>query len=603
MMMSLISENKIRLRFVAPSVCIGMGHYKSKAFFTCCLVFLLALGCKSESSGGDGTPTVTKHTLTIAKPGNGTVVGDKGDINCGNGGDICKVNFDEGSQVTLTATAAIGYAPGTWGDACANVTDAGAKCTVTMDTDKTVSKVFLRDLSVAPVLSYSSSENQLNWAADSRFTYTLESRELCMASSSWSMVAGTITSPHTLSSEDNGYFRLKACLDADCSPWSDEVGTLGTKGVNKFYGGDGSRGDPFLVGDYDGLKAINNNLAGYYRLIADIDASPSTSENGGKGFLPIGSTGGFTGSLDGCDNKVTGLRINRPTADYGGLFGYTNGGNIRDLGLEGADIDGGQFAGGLVGLMAGASIISRVYATGGDIAGNSATAYTSTGGLVGIMTHTSRISQSYASLSVSSNSTNAGAYSGGLVGSMNNTSSVHDSYATGDVRATTAIEDEQAASGGLVGSMNDTSSIRNSYATGNVSSQSSGTGSTDADSGGLVGSIVDNSSITYSYATGTPTASGASTNSAKGLIGRKPNRPGPTINNNYSKTANDGLAGITVQAGDWIRDSLNEMTTLHWNQEDPDGDGTWTDLAEPIWGQLGRAGVFPCLLGVTANCS
>ena len=73
-------------------------------------------------------------------PLNGTVTGTVGTatvIDCGLG---CSAAVSNGSTVTLTASAAIGYAFSAWGGACAATT--GTACSVSMDADKTVSATF-----------------------------------------------------------------------------------------------------------------------------------------------------------------------------------------------------------------------------------------------------------------------------------------------------------------------------------------------------------------------------------------------------------------------------------------------------------------------------
>ena len=91
-----------------------------------------------RGGGGGGG----KHTLTITKPTNGNITSEPDGIDCESKTDTCQAEFEKDTEVTLTAEADTGYAPGAWGDACASVTEAGASCTVKMDTDKTVSKVF-----------------------------------------------------------------------------------------------------------------------------------------------------------------------------------------------------------------------------------------------------------------------------------------------------------------------------------------------------------------------------------------------------------------------------------------------------------------------------
>jgi len=62
----------------------------------------------------------------------------------------------------------------------------------------------------------------------------------------------------------------------------------------------------------------------YFIQTADIDASSTSTWDSNQGFSPIGNlTSQFSGSYDGQRNKIIGLNINRPSANYVALFGYT----------------------------------------------------------------------------------------------------------------------------------------------------------------------------------------------------------------------------------------------------------------------------------------
>ena len=165
---------------------------------------------------------------------------------------------------------------------------------------------------------------------------------------------------------------------------------------------------------------------------------------------PIGNNGSssrrFRGNFDGNNNAVQNITINS-TASYNGLFGYANGGSIKNLGVENCNITGGGYTGGLIGQSS--SIISNCYTTG-------------------IVNGT-------------------GTYVGGLV--ENSNSSISNCYSTGNVTGIGCV-------GGLTGSSSD--DITNCYATGNVN----GTGNYV---GGLVGS---SSLVTNCYATGDVTGTG-----------------------------------------------------------------------------------------------
>lgn len=94
------------------------------------------------------------------------------------------------------------------------------------------------------------------------------------------------------------------------------------------------------------LQNIKNNPAGDYKLVADIDLS-------GIAWEPIP---GFSGTLDGQGHIIKNLRYNSESTDKVGLFSYTEGATIQDLGIVGANIVGnantaaiaGQAKGGLI---------------------------------------------------------------------------------------------------------------------------------------------------------------------------------------------------------------------------------------------------------------
>ena len=105
-------------------------------------------------------------------------------------------------------------------------------------------------------------------------------------------------------------------------------------------GADGSTTGTDLQGMY-GAPSIK------YALGADIDASATAPWDGGQGFKPVGyesatpNTTRFSGQFHGLGHRITGLTINRPTADYVGLFGSAvNNGDIRDVTLSGGSVTG-----------------------------------------------------------------------------------------------------------------------------------------------------------------------------------------------------------------------------------------------------------------------
>ncbi len=239
-----------------------------------------------------------------------------------------------------------------------------------------------------------------------------------------------------------------------------------------------------LVNNVNQLQAIETNPSAGYALGRDIDASATAGWNGGAGFNPIGKDGDgteyFTGKFDGLGHTITGLTINRPGADYVGLFGVAVNARIRDVGLIGGSVTG-NFA---VGMLVGTNF--------GDVSGSFATGTVSgaqaVGGLVG--SNNFNLTRSYATGTVT------GADSvGGLVG--DNTGTVTQSYAGGGAIGGTNV-------GGLVG-YNAGGTLERVYAIGVA------TGSGNV--GGLVG--LNEGTVSQAHASGAVLSAGT----AGGLVG------------------------------------------------------------------------------------
>jgi filamentous hemagglutinin family protein len=182
------------------------------------------------------------------------------------------------------------------------------------------------------------------------------------------------------------------------------------------------------------LQGMSGSLSGRYALGSNIDASATSSWNAAAGFLPVGdATNKFTGIFDGLGHTITGTTINRPSIDYVGLFGYTNGAAISNVGLVGGSVTGNSNVGGLAGVNDGT--IRNSYNTG-SVSGSDIV-----GGLVG-MNYSGAISNSYATGSVTSLG-NSG-WVGGLVG-YNMVGTISNSYSVGTVNGAGGL------AGGLVG--------------------------------------------------------------------------------------------------------------------------------------------------------
>ena len=339
--------------------------------------------------------------------------------------------------------------------------------------------------------------------------------------------------------------------------------TLGSDGSPLNYTVINSLGAAGSVSGSD-LQGMNGTLGGYFALGSNLNASATSSWNGGAGFTPIGSTVNnklFTGRFDGLGHTISDLTIHQAASPNIGLFGITHGVTIiQNIGLLSGTTIGAAGTGGLVGNN-DAGLINNSYnmgsvngaaGTGGLVGSNGAgsiinsyssstvTGKAGTGGLVG-SNLSGVLSNDYATGNVKGD-----AGTGGLLGSSTNiTGSVSYSYATGIVDGTGSqnlVGIGGAGVGGLVGSMG-TGSIDNSYATGNIYGA--------AGSGGLVGSITGN--IRDSYATGNIYGAAGTGGVAGSITGN--------ITNSYATGAVVGAAGSGGLAGSSTGNITNSYAT------------------------------------------
>jgi len=84
-----------------------------------------------------GASFVARHTLTVTKTGSGLVSSDVGAISCG---ATCTDDYDEGTRVTLTASAPPGSRFAGWSGACSGTANT---CTVTMSEARNANATFV----------------------------------------------------------------------------------------------------------------------------------------------------------------------------------------------------------------------------------------------------------------------------------------------------------------------------------------------------------------------------------------------------------------------------------------------------------------------------
>ncbi len=255
--------------------------------------------------------------------------------------------------------------------------------------------------------------------------------------------------------------------------WEDRPG--GLISTPSYGGGSGEPNDPYLVYTAEQLNSIGLVLCdsdAHFKLMADIDLSWYTGSS--FNIIGMGWRNAFTGVFDGDGHTISNFTYISPDGNYIGLFGYVEGGEIRDLGLIDAYIFAGtgDYIGALVGYLGGRRDrywnVSGCYAEGGVIAGVGSYI----GGLVGA-TRAGRVSMCYSTAYVL-----GGDSVGGVVGYNGQQhhkylGQVYNCYSTGRVLGSTGV-------GGLVG--DNEGEIYNCYSAGSVSG--------DANAGGLIGAGV-----------------------------------------------------------------------------------------------------------------
>ena len=252
--------------------------------------------------------------------------------------------------------------------------------------------------------------------------------------------------------------------------------------------GAGTVGSPYRIATCAQLSEIDNDLSANYVLVANIDCA-------GGSFAALAGGADFTGTLNGNSHTIKNLNITG-----NGLFNQVTGATIKNLYLQSGSISGSVYAGSIIGIDHGATLINvhSALTIVGDVYA---------GGLVGL---------SYNDLSISNSSYSGlmtgSVFSGGLVGLIYDTGTnlITDSYFDGTytlVGQTLPVSSPSYSNGGIVGLMYG-GTIANSYVAGNIN--------------------YDNSAETVG-----------------GLVGLTNNG---VFNNNFSSVAINGVSGVRIGA-------------------------------------------------------
>lgn len=378
-------------------------------------------------------------------------------------------------------------------------------------------------------------------------------------------------------------------------------------------------GDATVIGSQEAFDALfadggsREALAGNYTLKTNISVS-----------TPIGnSTTPFTGTFDGDGHTIT---LNITGDDYQALFGYLNGGTVKNLTVAGS-VSGRSYVAGVV-----------AYNNGGRVENchNKATIRSTDGNIVGgIVSYNSGGTVTECSNSGEINVTGvtaAGAYTGGIVGyATNGTVIISNCWNSGNINVKNGNTDQSkaASTGGIVGalepSQNQSASVISCYNTGDITSTGPAAGgvigynirSTISDCyntgritgydnsnfnsriGGIMGhNGTTSSTISRCYNIGTVTNTNTS-GEVGAIVGYKNNTPA-AVSNCYWETGtagqaigNDDSAGTSVESVTEERLASGEIAWLLRNNAED----------KSVWGQRLSGDKRPMLIGVPGDAN
>ncbi|MCD7736826.1 MAG: Ig-like domain-containing protein [Lachnospiraceae bacterium] len=185
-------------------------------------------------------------------------------------------------------------------------------------------------------------------------------------------------------------------------------------------------------------------------LLCDIDLNVTTDTHTNTLWTPIGDyyTSQYSGTFDGSGYTVSGLYIHNTSGYYQGLFGYVNGGTVKNVTVDG-NVTGAYSVGGIVGQVTnGGTITGCVNHADVTAIGNRV------GGIVGYSDGTISNCANTGALSGG----DAYGYVGGIAGSLNTTNGGASScYSVGTVSG------DGTYIGGIAGYLGENATMDNCY--------------------------------------------------------------------------------------------------------------------------------------------
>jgi hypothetical protein len=224
------------------------------------------------------------------------------------------------------------------------------------------------------------------------------------------------------------------------------IGLLVSISALAYSGGSGTEQNPYLISSKADMEQLSSYVNGgqaysgiYFKLTQDLTGITTMAGNSNSRY--------FSGIFDG-DGHTLEVNISS-TGSYAGVFGYTDGATIKNLGVEGSVTRPAQardaFVGGICGY-AKNTMISNCY-NAGTISSSTSYYASFSGGICGECVTGNFIDNCYNIGDISSSGGSDNTYSGGICGDGG---TITTCYNTGDISSSSS---SYSYSGGICGVM------------------------------------------------------------------------------------------------------------------------------------------------------
>ena len=273
------------------------------------------------------------------------------------------------------------------------------------------------------------------------------------------------------------------------------------KAAGFFSGGDGSKGNPYLIASADDFKAIKTKMestlpteggvsgegtffgstAVYYKQTADIDFGNEALPSIGIYNATLAAATPFQGTYDGNNKKLEKFTVSGNVDASVGLFAYVNNATLKNIKVANAAVTGTNTTGILTGRCIGTTTIENCSLDGGQVTGRN-----SVGFIAHIHANVKVKGCSVKDINVVTADSGADANNqGGVVGYAGGNSSIESCNTSGTIQFTGATSG--SARGGIVGKLDSTGSVEE------CTNGAAVTNTLTNNTGGIAGALVNGS--------------------------------------------------------------------------------------------------------------